>query len=108
MGNYGCADENCACACHTQHECCHHHHDAHHEEKNKVDYFLELADEAWEEVLKEKIKEYIRGTQNDSMVKLAKMVAEANHKRWRNNIEQEQEEHYFMEELQKFFSKAKK
>lgn len=48
--------------------------------------FVELADEAWTEVLKEKIKEHIR-KESTNMDKFAKLVAEANYERWRKKIE---------------------
>ncbi|KTD11883.1 hypothetical protein Lgra_1341 [Legionella gratiana] len=112
MGSYGCAEGKCPCPCH-KHEGCHdseHHHCHHggHHPEDKATYFLKLADEAWEEVLKEKIKEYILDTQNTHMVKLAKIVAEGNHHRWQNRMENKQACDEFMDEIRKFFSKSKK
>ncbi|MBI2786321.1 MAG: hypothetical protein HYX60_08485 [Legionella longbeachae] len=107
MEGHGCAQENCSCPCHFQHENCHHGiHD--HGEEISANYFLELADEAWEDVLKEKIKEYILETQNAHMVKLAKIVAEGNHQRWKNRMEKNQGSKDFMEEICKYFSQSKK
>ncbi|WP_128130961.1 hypothetical protein [Legionella sainthelensi] len=108
MGSYGCADEKCSCPCHFQHEECHDDHCDHHTHEIKANYFLELADEAWEEVLKEKIKEYILDTQNNQMIKLAKIVAEGNNQRWQNRVERKQDYNDFMDEIRKFFSKSKK
>lgn len=106
MESYGCAQEKCPCSCHSQHEECHQ--GKHDHEENKASYFLELADEAWEEVLKDKIKEYILKTQSDHMDKLAKIVAEGNNQRWKNRMEKKQGYKDFMEELCKFFSQSKK
>ena len=99
--------ENCACPCHIKHhECCHGDHNFSAEMKANI--FLGLADEAWQEVLKDKIKEYILKTQNDRMDKLAKIVAEGNHHRWINKMEKKQGCHDFMEEPCKFFEHSKK
>ena len=43
---------------------------------------LELADEAWMEVLKEKIKAIILATSGDHLDKIAKLVAGANEAKW--------------------------
>lgn len=74
----------------------------------KSHYFLELADEAWQEVLKDKIKDHILKTQNDRMTKLAKIIAEGNNQRWRNRMEKKQGCMEFQEELCEFFSQSKK
>lgn len=113
-----CSNEsNCNCSCHSQgHPCCCPCHTKHAEcfdehecsAEAKANYFLEIADEAWEEVLKEKIKEYLLKNQNDHMNKLAKIVAEGNNHRWRNRMEKKQGCMEFQEELCQFFSQAKK
>ncbi|KTD33177.1 hypothetical protein Lnau_2825 [Legionella nautarum] len=102
MESNGCAQEQCSCPCHLSQEECHHH-----GEHDHGNYFLELADEAWQEVLIEKIKEYILEKQNDQMVKLAKIIAEGNHQRWKNRMEKKQHNRDFMEEIRKFFSQSK-
>lgn len=71
-------------------------------------YFLQLADEAWEEVLKDKIKEYILSTQGKRMTELAKIVAEGNNARWRHKMEKKQGCMNFNEQLGRFFSQSKK
>jgi len=83
------------CTSKKEKNCCHEHvkqDEYHHEHENwqemKANYFLELADEAWEEILKDKIKEYILKTQNERMDNLAKVVAEGNAKRWKNRMEE--------------------
>jgi len=49
---------------------------------------LEIADLAWMEVLKEKIKEHIKAT-DPKLDELAKIVSEANHKRWKQKMQKE-------------------
>ena len=71
-------------------------------------YFLALADEAWEEVLKDQIKEHILATQKDRMKKLAKLVAEGNNARWRHKMEKKKGCMEFKEQLCDFFSQGKK
>lgn len=69
-----CAEESC---CHEEEECC-----------TKSEKLLEIANLAWVEVLKDKIKEHILA--NDKKIdELAKIVAEANHRRWKQKIENE-------------------
>ena len=84
------------------------HHGEHvHGEGIKANYFLGLADKAWEEVLKEKIKECILKTQSDRMDKLAKIIAEGNNHHWKNRMEKKQGCEDFMEEVCKFFNQSK-
>lgn len=106
MEHYGCDQDKCGCPCHADHDACHNH-DHEHDDDMNADYFLQLADEAWEEVLKDKIKEYILKTKGDDMTKLAKIVAEGNHRRWKHRIEKKQSCHHFMEELEAFFNQKK-
>ncbi len=76
--------------------------------KTLLNFFLELADAAWEEVLKEKIKEHLLSTQNDRMAELAKIVAEATTSvgeiRWRKKHGSMD----FKEKLGRFFGQSKK
>lgn len=96
----------CCCPCHAKHDECSH--DKDHEEAGKAHYFLDVADEAWEEVLKDKIKEYILKTQNERMTKLAKIIAEGNSHRWRSKMDKKRGCLEFQEELCQFFSQSKK
>lgn len=95
--------QKCSCPCHSKE---HYHEEGQHEECAYD--FLEAADCAWMEVLKDKIKEYILSTQNDRMTELAKIVAEANNQRWRHKMEKKQGCMDFKEKLCNFFSKQKK
>lgn len=54
-----------------------------------ADELLELADEAWQKVFKEKLMERIRA--NDTKIdQMVDIVAEANHMRWCNKLKHEQ------------------
>lgn len=53
---------------------------------NMPEKLLALADEAWNELLKEKIKEEISKSCGESMDKLAKLVAETNKAKWTHTI----------------------
>lgn len=76
-----CHDESCSkehhqepCGC-----CCHEH-------QHFSDQLLEMADEAWMEVLKDKIKQKIEDTTGQHLDQLATLVATANHNRWINKM----------------------
>jgi len=68
-------------------------------------FFLELADCAWTEVLKEKIKEHIKQQDGEWLTNLARIIAEANKKRWENKMCKEHGCQEFEEQLCSFFSK---
>ena len=81
--NHQCADHHCNAGschqdpCHSQEECC-----------DSAKSLLQLADHAWMEVLKEKIKDLIR--KNDTRLdEIAQVVADANRAKWHNKIAQE-------------------
>ena len=69
-----CGQNKCNCSCHEHkgHEC----------EEMEMN-FLELADKAWMELLKEKIKARITATSNDTLEQLASLISDANHNRWK-------------------------
>lgn len=93
--------EKCCCSCHSQKkegEC---QSEKGHEEFSK--FLFEIADCAWTEVLKEKIKEHILATQGDRMNELAKMVSEANSQRWKSKMEKKKSCNEFKEKLCNFF-----
>lgn len=70
--------------------------------------FLELADCAWMEVLKDKIKDHILATKSDKMTELARIISEANTKRWKHKMEKERCCHDFKSELSCFFASMRK
>lgn len=88
----------CGCGCRSG---SHHHHD---EDCNCAEKFLELADEAWKEVLKEKIKAKIIAKKGEHMDKLAEIVAKANGEKWKNKITAKVQCHEFKEQLKDYFS----
>lgn len=90
---------DCSCDCHQGCQCpCHQGHD-----DNFAAILLQAADEAWLEVLKEKIKEEIQKQSGAQLNKLAKLVAEANHKRWQDKMCAKKSECSFEETLEEFF-----
>jgi hypothetical protein len=96
-----CPTSACCCPCHAKH-CEEDQHDAF------ASCLLEAADEAWMEVLKDKIKEHILSTQNDRMSELAKIVSEGNSQRWKNKMEKKAGCSDFKEKLCNFFGQNKK
>lgn len=76
----------------TQHggdsECC-----------NMPEKLLCLADEAWKEVVKDKIKQEIEKTAGAKLDALAKLVAETNHKKWTHLIEGKQKCDQFKDQV---------
>ena len=94
---HSCSDscgDHCHCCSHHHHCCehsCHsgaascHDHSHHHDSCDYAEHFLEIADEAWIEVLKERIKDHIR--KNDPKIdEIARIVAEANNEKWKKKI----------------------
>lgn len=107
----GCANGNCGCSCHRSAGAC-----GGCGQKNCTcgsnnsggscsSKFLELADQAWMEVLKEKIKDHIRAN-NKNIDELAKLVSEANHERWKKKIEEKSCCGGFEEKLRNFFANS--
>lgn len=66
--------------------------------------FLEIADEAWKEVLKEKIKAKIISKKGEHIEKLAEMIAIANGEKWKHKIAAKMKCNEFKEGLKDFFS----
>lgn len=104
------------CPLHDHHHacCCHQHsHDesccnkGHHEHDDFPHKLLEMADEAWMEVLKEKIKAHVEATSGAKLEKLAKIVAEANNSRWEQKLQLLDIAHNFVDRIRSFFSQKK-
>lgn len=91
-GEYAEYDSKCPCCG------CHHH--AH--EGDFAKELFKLADEAWMEVLKEKIKDRIR-SDDKQIDKLAKIVAEANKTRWKDKIATKKVCDDFHDQVKNFF-----
>lgn len=86
------SEEQC-CSCHSCKCDCHNHHQKYSHE------LLELADEAWMEVLKEKIKEEIRQMSGEHLTKMAKLVATSNHNRWKETMQEKKGIQEFEDQL---------
>jgi hypothetical protein len=70
---------------------------------NMPEKLLCLADEAWKELLKEKIKAEIEKTSGQKLNNIAKLVSEANHRRWSHQIEGKQKCDEFKQQLKEAF-----
>jgi len=86
-GENCCACHNCQCACHN------------HQQEKYSHELLELADEAWMEVLKEKIKDHIRQISGDRLTKMAELVSTSNHARWKEKMQEKKDIQDFEERL---------
>jgi hypothetical protein len=92
---YCCGQTPCQCGCH------HHHHN--HQEGEFAHQLLALADEAWMEVLKEKIKEQVSATSGKHLDKLAKLVATSNQERWKRKLSAKTQHDEFHDRIDEFF-----
>lgn len=101
----------CSCCGHSEHEHCpscgecieHHHHEHKHQDFSKE--LLELADQAWMDVLKEKIKARVESLSGKNLDELASIVAEANHERWKHKMETQKGCSTFREKVTAFFNR---
>lgn len=66
--------------------------------------FLKLADEAWMEVLKEKIKDEIRKEKECGLIKLAEIIAKANSEKWKHKIGLKMKRENYKDTLKEYFS----
>jgi hypothetical protein len=67
----------------SHHSCCSEHHQ---DSCSFGDTLLKLADEAWMNVLKGKIEKVIERQSGSQLDKVAELVSETNHKRWKGII----------------------
>lgn len=98
--------ESCSCC---QGTCSHghHHHDHDHEEQGDFAHLLlEMADEAWMEVLKEKIKEQIVATSGPHLTELAKLVADSNKMRWKHKMASQKACADYTQKMHDYFSRS--
>jgi len=79
----------------------HHHH--HHSEGGFSDDLLEVADEAWMELLKEKIKDQIAKNHGAHLDELAQIVSEANSERWKLKLSKEKIADRYEEKIENYF-----
>jgi hypothetical protein len=103
--------QECDCPCHEhEHSCCQDdscsiaHHD-HHDHGSFSTQLFELADEAWMELLREKIKKQIEASSGPHLDNLAKIVSDANHARWQSKTVGYRNNEDFHEKLRGFFHK---
>ncbi len=88
--------EGCCCSCHQEHgscgccsdqkhdSCCGEHKDDC--QKDFAKHLLCVADEAWMELLKDKIKTNILASCGDQLDQIARIVSEGNKMRWEHKI----------------------
>ncbi|MDP1879325.1 MAG: hypothetical protein Q8K60_00120 [Parachlamydiaceae bacterium] len=91
---------NCGCqsSCSSKGSCCGD--NCGHKNGDCAQKFLELADQAWIEVLKEKIKDDIRANDTDKKLDaLAKLISQTNHEKWKMIMAKNQECSDFHEKL---------
>ncbi len=104
--NHGHHDECCS---HEHDSCCHeetehhHHHDEGHEHCDFAKKLLELADEAWMEVLRDKIKANIVASSGANLDRLAKLVSESNGHRWKSKLANKKSCDDYQQKIADFF-----
>lgn len=115
--NQSCGCSSCGCSCQSKGGCCSQKSECGCQGKscgcggcggckcNKAEKFLELADQAWMELLKEKIKTHIQ-SQAKNMDELARLISEANHERWQKKLEDKECCGSFEEKLKGFFQQV--
>lgn len=109
----GCHDHDSCCSddkCCDDPSCsCHHHHNHHHHKDDEcchedfAQHLLHVADCAWMELLKEKIKQQIATTCGDQLDQIAKVVAESNQSRWNHKTSLIKIQHEYKDKLQDIF-----
>lgn len=89
-----------------EHTCCNCgcHHDK--QRRSFARELLDLTDEAWMELLKEKIKEHIDSTRGSQLEELAKLVSEANNSRWHDKLHKLSGVRDYEQKIEDFFKKA--
>lgn len=101
---HGHAHQHCTCGggctCSHGHECSHDH-----DQQDFAIQLIEMADQAWMEVLKDKIKEHVQAASTKNLDELAKLVADANHERWKTKMAKEKGRKEFREKVTAFFNK---
>ena len=111
----GKCDDHCGSHEHEHHHhhhsgecgcCCHSYDEEEHEHCDFASEMLELADQAWMCLLKDKIKEQILASHGKHLEELAKLIADSNHSRWKLKMAKKNTVEQFREKLQGFFSKG--
>ncbi len=97
QGSSCCSQQQCKCCCHQQKG----------GDSGECDFgakLLDLADEAWMELLKEKIKAEIASSAGKNLDKLAKLVASTNSERWKMKMAKHQRCEQYKQQLKQCFS----
>ena len=79
-------------------------HNCHEKECSCAEKFLKLADEAWMEVLKEKIKSEIEKKKGNEIENLAEIITKANGEKWRHKISIRTKCDEYKNDLKEYFS----
>lgn len=113
MSHESCSGSGCGQGSHHHHSgccCCGQQHssgcgsdscDGHEGDFAKM--LLELADEAWMEVLKDKIKQQIEESDGQNLEALAKLVSQSNGARWQHKLAKKKACKEFGCKIEKFF-----
>lgn len=99
-----CDDNSCGPHSHEDSCCSHHHHkddDCCHEDFAKE--LLKVADCAWMELLKEKIKKEIETNCGEQLAQIAKVVADTNGSRWEHKLALTKTQSDYKEKLKNIF-----
>lgn len=100
----GCCHQDHDSCCSNEHEhesCCHAHGDDCH--KDFAQQLLSIADEAWMDLLKEKIKNHIQSNSDQHLEEIAGIVAESNKERWQHKMAIQKTKEDFKNKLDKAF-----
>lgn len=102
------------CCSHTHEEegsCCHSQEgkESHHDscEGDFARHLLQMADCAWMELLKDKMKEQIESTCGAQLDELAKLVSTSNHERWKHKMAKQKGCEDYKQKVAAFFSNQK-
>lgn len=107
-------DEGCGCGCksHDHDSCCSHEHkhdsccghqDSHDCHQDIAHHLLHVADEAWMEILKDKIKKHILASCDQQLENIASIVSESNKSRWQHKLAIQKAKQEFKDKLEDAF-----
>jgi|EndMetStandDraft_5_1072996.scaffolds.fasta_scaffold1216189_1 hypothetical protein len=105
-GDSCCSESECPC-CTGEESCQLHKHHHPHEEGGFAQDLLDLADDAWMEVLREKIKDNIVKNHGKNLDKLAQLISESNSERWKFKLAKQKQRMDYLEKIAHFFSQGK-
>lgn len=94
---HSCGHEQCSCGSCS----CGHQHD--HEHGDFANDLLELADQAWMELLSEKIKKQIEANHGKQLDDLAKIVSDTNNSRWKHKMAAQKVRNEYKDKLSQYF-----